>query len=77
MDIGLKRHELHLIGERFEIDWSVETGDGEVKTHEILTNRDEAVTVLVALLSTVNPDLDTSELWNEAETRLQKSGSRR
>ena len=77
MDIRLKRHELHLIGERFEIDWSVETGGGEVETHEILVNRTEAAIVLVALLSVVNPDLDTSELWNEAETRLQKSGSRR
>ena len=77
MNIRLKRHELHLIGERFEIDWSVETGGGEVETHEILVNRTEAAIVLVALLSTVNPDLDTSELWNEAETKLQKSGSRR
>ena len=77
MDIRLKRHELHLIGERFEIDWSVETGDGEVETHEILVNREGAAVVLVALLSIANPHLNTSSLWFAAENKLRKSGSRR
>ena len=77
MDIRLKRHELHLIGERFEIDWSVETSGGEVETHEILVNRTEAVIVLVALLSIANPHLNTTALWIAAENRLRKSGSRR
>ena len=80
MDIRLKRHELHLIGERFEIDWSVETSGGEVETHEILVNRTEAVivlVVLVALLSIANPHLNTTALWIAAENRLRKSGSRR